>query len=87
MTVVKRLMRSEGLAVAKGASDLDCLVILLKHIFPKMSEDQVDRILQLRCTGTHDEMSNIPDAVIEDCFDKDDQELAKDRRGAAAKYQ
>ena len=79
MTVVKRLMRSEGLAVVRGQSDVECLVSFLKHIFPKMTDLEIDEILKVRCAGKADDINEIPDEVVEECFDRDDLKATKDR--------
>ena len=72
-------MRSEGVEVVKGESDAASIERLLKAIFPKMTLASIDEILKQRGVGVSDDITEIPDDVVEDVFGRDDQATAQDR--------
>ena len=56
MTMVKRVMRAEGLAVPRGQTDLACLTALLAHCLPSATPAEITALLAKRATKPRDKL-------------------------------
>ena len=78
VTVLRKLCKSEGVLLQKGASDVDVVATLMKHALPSASESELAKLMELRGVGVYDEIDEVPKEILEDVFERDDMKSVED---------